>query len=107
MFDTYLTDRLRDQLERGTQPDEGFFRIKVTGNGETHWMNISPEQLAAIIKALEPRWETTVNWEDGDCETLGRFDTKEAADAAGEDWVAEQDEADRHLANYWVKEVEA
>jgi hypothetical protein len=50
--DSYLTSALREQLQRGPQPDEGFFRFKVTGEGETQWLNVSPAQLASIINTL-------------------------------------------------------
>ena len=49
----YLAAELRQQQERGPQPDEGFYRMKVTGDGSTRWLNLTPEQFEAIIAAIE------------------------------------------------------
>ena len=48
----YLASALRSQRERGTQHDEDWYRLKVTGMGETVWINVSPETLDAIIAAV-------------------------------------------------------
>jgi len=46
MTDTYATSMI-DKL--GPPPaDEGFYRVKITGSGETKWFNISPVELAQI-----------------------------------------------------------
>jgi hypothetical protein len=37
--------------------DEGFYRVKITGNGETNWLNISPAELAAFRAVLAERSE--------------------------------------------------
>jgi hypothetical protein len=50
---TYITQALTRILAVGPYPGEEYFRIKVTGNGETHWMNICPSELQAIIRALD------------------------------------------------------
>jgi len=53
MTDTYTTDMI-DRL--GPPPaDEGFYRVKITGNGETKWFNISPAELAAFRAVLAER----------------------------------------------------
>lgn len=58
----YAASEVRALLKRGTQPDEDFFRMKITGNGETMWVNITPAQLevigiivddAAMVRAVE------------------------------------------------------
>jgi hypothetical protein len=46
---------LRDLRPRD---DEGFFRMKVAGDGETVWFNVTPEAMATIVAILgmnEPR----------------------------------------------------
>lgn len=44
--DSYVTDMI-DRL--GPPPaDEGFYRVKITGNGETNWFNVSPAELAEV-----------------------------------------------------------
>jgi hypothetical protein len=58
-MDPYISKMLREQLKRGPAPAEDFFRMKVTGSGETTWFNITPEQLAAIIEALH---EDELSW---------------------------------------------
>jgi hypothetical protein len=50
---SYLIDNLREIAARGPYPGEDFFRMKVTGDGETKWCNVTPEKLAAIIETLE------------------------------------------------------
>jgi hypothetical protein len=35
--------------------DEGFYRVKITGTGETKWFNISPAELAAFRAVLAER----------------------------------------------------
>lgn len=52
-----MATRLRELLEAGPFPGEDFYRLKVTGNGETHWMNVSPDQLAAIARVLSTTTE--------------------------------------------------
>lgn len=48
----YERQMLREQLERGPDPGEDFFRLKVTGRGETKWLNVSPAILTALIEAI-------------------------------------------------------
>lgn len=50
---SYAAREIRDQLARGTQPDESFFRVKVTGNGETKWFNVSAHALDGFARVLE------------------------------------------------------
>jgi hypothetical protein len=50
---SYASELLREQLARGPQPDEGFFRMKATGAGETHWFNVTPDKLSAIADLLD------------------------------------------------------
>lgn len=53
MTDTYATSMI-DRL--GPPPvDEGFYRVKITGTGETNWFNISPAELAQIRAILAAR----------------------------------------------------
>jgi hypothetical protein len=53
MSDTYATSMI-DEL--GSPPaSEGFYRVKITGNGETNWLNISPAELAAFRAILAQR----------------------------------------------------
>jgi hypothetical protein len=49
---TYAASQLQALLENGPYEGENFYRLKVTGNGATTWVNISPEQLAAIVAIL-------------------------------------------------------
>lgn len=49
---TYATSMLMQLLANGPQPDEDFFRVKATGNGQTNWFNVSPAQLEAIAALL-------------------------------------------------------
>ena len=62
MTDSYAASELQRLLVAGPHPDEDFFRLKVTGNGSTKWVNISLQQLAAIHQLLttdpEPHPET-------------------------------------------------
>lgn len=50
---SYASEMIRELLGRGPQPDEDFFRMKATGQGETKWFNVSPEKLEAIAAILE------------------------------------------------------
>jgi hypothetical protein len=43
---------LEHLLNRGPQPGEDFYRMKVTGNGETRWFNVSGEKMEAIAAIL-------------------------------------------------------
>jgi hypothetical protein len=51
----YAASELRSLLARGPQRDEDFFRMKVTGNGETRWINVSATDLRGFIAVLEGR----------------------------------------------------
>lgn len=53
MSDGYTRTMLREQLKRGPHPEEDFFRLKVTGDGETKWLNISPDDLRRIVDVIE------------------------------------------------------
>lgn len=50
--DNYLVRELTRLRDAGTHPDEDFFRMKFTGNGETKWLNVTPAQYDAILTAL-------------------------------------------------------
>lgn len=52
---TYASTEIREQLARGPQPDEDFYRLNVSGNGRTNWVNVTPEQLERIAAVLEER----------------------------------------------------
>lgn len=52
-METYAAKEMRRQLERGPALGEEFFRLKVTGHGETRWVNIIPEELSAIAEVLD------------------------------------------------------
>lgn len=57
MTDTYATSMI-DEL--GPPPaDEGFYRVKITGDGETKWFNISPAELAAFRATLAQRTQVS------------------------------------------------
>lgn len=49
----YARTELREQLKRGPQPDEDFFRLQVSGDGQTKTLNVSPDELARIIEAID------------------------------------------------------
>jgi hypothetical protein len=51
--DSYATDQLRRVLGAGPYPGEDFFRLKVTGNGASNWVNVTPEQLAGLVELLD------------------------------------------------------
>lgn len=51
--ETYESRELRRLRDAGTQTDEDFFRMKLTGNGETRWLNITPAQMDALIRVFE------------------------------------------------------
>jgi hypothetical protein len=40
-------------LERGPAPGEDFYRVRVSGADHSLWCNVTPEQLAAMLAALE------------------------------------------------------
>jgi hypothetical protein len=44
---------LRRALEGGTAPGEDFYMIRVSGADYSLWCNVTPEQLAAMLAALE------------------------------------------------------
>jgi hypothetical protein len=44
---------LEQMLMAGPYPGEDFHRMKITGNGETSWINIKPSQLATIVALIE------------------------------------------------------
>lgn len=48
----YLLAQLMDLRDAGPYPGEDFFRVQFTGNGSTHWLNLSPQQFDMIITAL-------------------------------------------------------
>lgn len=48
----YAASELERQLERGPYQGEDFFRLKVTGDGESRWVNITAEELEVIVRAL-------------------------------------------------------
>lgn len=48
----YPATELDALLKRGPQPDEDFFRVKATGNGETRWFNVSIAELVTIADFL-------------------------------------------------------
>jgi hypothetical protein len=50
--ESYEAKELRKQLVRGPYAGEDFFRLKVTGNGESRWINVTREQLDAIATVL-------------------------------------------------------
>lgn len=50
---SYPASEIRALLARGSVEGEDFYRLKVTGNGETKWVNVSPEQLATIAAILD------------------------------------------------------
>jgi hypothetical protein len=49
---SYAARELQRQLDRGPYPGEDFFRLKVTGDGGTPHVNVTPDQLAAIVAVL-------------------------------------------------------
>lgn len=54
---TYAATEIQGLLKRGPHAGEDFFRMKVTGNGETRWVNITPAQLASIGAVLNDQDE--------------------------------------------------
>jgi uncharacterized protein (AIM24 family) len=52
---TYAAYELFEQLKRGPYEGEDFFRLRVTGNGETKTVNVTPGQLHEIARILDRR----------------------------------------------------
>lgn len=50
--DDYAASEVRSLLKRGPHSGEDFFRMKLTGDGETRWVNVTPAQLQKIHDAL-------------------------------------------------------
>lgn len=50
---TYASRQLHNVLADGPAPDEDFYRLQVSGESESHRVNISPAKLARIIEVLE------------------------------------------------------
>lgn len=50
---SYAAKQVRHIVAAGPAPGESFFRLKVTGNGESTWVNVSREELEAIAAVLE------------------------------------------------------
>lgn len=54
----YAASEIERQLERGPYPGEDFYRLQVSGNGQTKHVNITTAQLtkiAAILREEEAR----------------------------------------------------
>jgi hypothetical protein len=51
----YAARMLRLVHDIGPHEDEGFFRLKVTGAGQSPWVNVTPGQLAAIADILDTK----------------------------------------------------
>lgn len=59
---------LHELIEQGPYPGDDFFRVKVTGDGETWCFNISPEQAQAIEAILAKDSSTDPVWNElGEC----------------------------------------
>lgn len=50
---SYAATEVRNLTKRGPYPGEDFYRMKLTGNGETRWVNVTPEQVDAIAALLD------------------------------------------------------
>jgi hypothetical protein len=50
---TYAAREIRQQIAKGPYPGEDFFRLKLTGKGETRWVNVTPQQAERIAEALD------------------------------------------------------
>ena len=55
-MDDYATSQIRSLMERGPSPGEDFYRLKVTGMGETNWVNVTHDELLIIAHILNPAW---------------------------------------------------
>ena len=86
----YAASEMRRQLERGPYEGEDFYRMQVTGEGKTKWVNITPAQLAAIAELLTPTPEPTAD--EPEQVRLRRWSEKEIAHwrATGEEPVWER-----------------
>lgn len=62
----YAASELRRQAQRGSYEGEDFFRLQVTGNGKTKWLNITQEQLAAIATLVDEEEESPTYKRIGD-----------------------------------------
>ena len=54
MHDRYAAREIEKLTERGPSAGEDFYRLKMTGTGETRWVNVTPAQADAIRDVLEP-----------------------------------------------------
>jgi hypothetical protein len=50
--DAYREREIRRVLDNGPWPGEDFYRLKITGESQTHALNVSPEQVAAIAEIV-------------------------------------------------------
>lgn len=50
---TYAAEEVWRQIARGPHPDEDFYRLHVSGNGETKTLNVSREKLVQIAAILD------------------------------------------------------
>ena len=50
--ESYAAREIRRILDLGPYPGEDFYRLKVSGNGATPHVNVTPEQLEAIAAIL-------------------------------------------------------
>lgn len=74
---------LRRLYECGPYPGEDFHRLKVTGNGESRWLNITPAQLKVIAGMLdETELYSTLRAEIA--EALGNRNRSDFADRVSE-----------------------
>lgn len=53
-FDNVAESNIRRLLDAGPSEGEDFFRLKLTGHGETQWMNVTPERMEAIAAVFAP-----------------------------------------------------
>ena len=49
----YAATEMLEQFKRGPYEGEDFFRMQVSGNGKTRWVNISPAALVRIATILD------------------------------------------------------
>ena len=50
--DSHAAEMIGHVIDAGPAPGEDFYRLKITGDGSTPYLNVSPAQLAAIREVL-------------------------------------------------------
>lgn len=50
---SYAAAEIRRLTDRGPRPEEGFYRLQMSGHGQTNHVNVTPEQAERIAEILD------------------------------------------------------